>query len=79
MMMFNVNITQRIGNPMQAANVIVQSYPWAPDILSIMNCLAEDLGDPPAAELLEMGFQAAGSFQAAGGQASEDNDRLSAV
>lgn len=73
MMMFNVNITHRIGNPMQAANVIVQSYPWAPDILSIMNCLAEDMGDPPAAELLAMGFQAAV------GQASDDDDRLSTI
>ena len=59
MMLFNVNITERIGQPMQAAVVIVQSYPWAPDLLSIMNCLAEEGGDPPAAELLAMGYHAA--------------------
>lgn len=71
MMMFHVNITQRIGKPMQAASVIVQSYPWAPDILSIFNCLAEDEGDPPASELLAMGYNAAVGLPPHKGPASE--------
>lgn len=54
-----INITFRIGRPLQAANVIVQAYPWAPDMLAIINCLAEEEGDPSAGELLSMGYEAA--------------------
>ena len=59
MMMFHVNITQRIRKPLQAADVMVHSYPWAPDILAISNCIAEEAGDPPASELMSTGYRAA--------------------
>ena len=59
MMMLSVNIAGRIVTPLQAASVLIQSYPWPPDNLCIMNCYAEEAGDPPAAELLAMGYHAA--------------------
>ncbi len=40
-------------------SLVLQSYPWSPDLLSIMNCMAEEEGDPPAADLLAMGYYAA--------------------
>ena len=44
---------------MQSTFLMVQSYPWIPDTIAIVNCLAEEAGDPTAAELLAMGFHAA--------------------
>ena len=49
-------------NPTRAHSASIpgsQSYPWSPDLLSIMNCMAEEEGDPPAADLLAMGYHAA--------------------
>ena len=44
---------------LSADAAVAQSYPWSPDLLSIMNCMAEEEGDPPAADLLAMGYHAA--------------------
>ena len=57
--MYNVNLLEGIIDPMQSALLMVQSYPWVPDSLAILNCYAEEAGDPTAAELLAMGFHAA--------------------
>ena len=58
-MMFMLNSWERILTPHQAALLMIQSYPWSPDSLSIANCYAEEAGDPTAAELLAMGYHAA--------------------
>lgn len=38
---------------MQGAIMIVQAYPTATDLVAVMNCLAEDYGEPSAEELME--------------------------
>ena len=49
------------GCPVQAmtGSCLAQAYPWVPDLLCIFNCMAEEAGDPPASELLAMGYHAA--------------------
>ena len=37
---------------MQTAIMSVQSYPLAVDIVAVMNCVAEDAGEPSPAELM---------------------------
>mmetsp|Transcript_15374 Transcript_15374/g.46404 ORF Transcript_15374/g.46404 Transcript_15374/m.46404 type:complete len:728 (-) Transcript_15374:3796-5979(-) len=61
--MLMINITFRIGRPLQAASLIVQSYPFPPDMLAVINCLAEDEGDPSASDLLAMGYEKAVGLQ----------------
>ena len=38
--------------PFQLANIVVQTYPWVPDIGALLNVLAAQEGQPPAVELL---------------------------
>ena len=37
---------------MQCAILMVQAYPMAVDLLAVMNCLAEDAGEPSAGDLM---------------------------
>ena len=37
---------------MQCAILMVQAYPMAVDLVSVMNCLAEDAGEPAAGDLM---------------------------
>lgn len=39
----------------QLANIVVQTYPWAPDTGALLNQLAEQEGQPSAIELLGFG------------------------
>ncbi len=41
--------------PFQLANIVVQTYPWAPDTGALLNQLAEQEGQPSAIELLGFG------------------------
>lgn len=43
---FASGICQRLNDPFQGANLIVQSFPWSPDVLSIVNAMAEQDGEP---------------------------------
>ena len=45
----------QILQPTQIASLIVQSYPFRPDLLQIMTLIAEEDGEPPIAELLAAG------------------------
>ena len=38
--------------PVQVAKLIVQSYPFPPDLLSVISCLVEEAGEPRAGDLL---------------------------
>ena len=37
---------------MQASIMLVQAYPLAVDVVSVINCMAEDAAEPSAAELM---------------------------
>ena len=37
---------------MQTAIMLVQSYPLAVDVVYMMNCMAEDAGEPSVADLM---------------------------
>lgn len=37
---------------MQTSIMMVQAYPLAVDLISVMNCLAEDAGEPTAGDLM---------------------------
>ena len=43
---FASGICQRLNDPFQGATLIVQSFPWSPDVLSIINAMAEQDGEP---------------------------------
>ena len=45
----------QVLQPTQVARLVVQSYPFRPDLLQIMTLIAEDDGEPPIAELLAAG------------------------
>lgn len=36
----------------QAAIATVQAYPWAADLPAIVNCIADDMGEPSCSALL---------------------------
>ena len=36
----------------QCAKLIVQSFPFPPDLLSVISCLLEEAGEPSAGEML---------------------------
>ena len=38
--------------PVQAAVATTAAYPWAADLPAIVNCIADEMGDPPCASLL---------------------------
>ena len=46
---------------MQTSIMMVQAYPLAVDLVSVMNCLAEDAGEPSAGELMA-GYSSGGSI-----------------
>ena len=55
----------QVIDPVQAAKLIVQAFPFPPDLLSVISCLVEEAGEPPAGDLLAK-RPAAPSFQAPG-------------
>ena len=46
---FASGVCQRLNDPFQGAALIVQSFPWSPDVLSVINAMAEHDGEPRAA------------------------------
>lgn len=46
------SIWRRTCTQMQTAVMLVQSYPLAVDVVSMMNCMAEDAGEPSLGDLL---------------------------
>lgn len=42
----------RVFTPIQAAVVTVEAYPWAADLPAIVNCIADDMGEPSCEDLL---------------------------
>lgn len=46
---------------MQNAILMVQAYPLAVDLIAVMNCLAEDAGEPSASDLMAGSVSRGGS------------------
>jgi hypothetical protein len=44
----------QVLSPVQFARYLVVSYPWGPDTLSLMTCLAQHCGERSTGELLRM-------------------------
>lgn len=42
----------RVFTPIQAAVVTVKAYPWAADLPAIVNCIADEMGEPSCEDLL---------------------------
>lgn len=42
----------QVLRPVQGANMVVQAFPFGPDLLAVLSCLSEDAGEPTARELL---------------------------
>lgn len=42
----------QVLRPVQAANMVVQAFPFHPDLLAVLSCLAEEAGEPTAMDIL---------------------------
>ncbi|BDA43223.1 hypothetical protein COCOBI_04-2350 [Coccomyxa sp. Obi] len=43
---------REVLRPVQAANMLVQSFPFGPDLLAVLSCLSKEAGEPPARDIL---------------------------
>ncbi len=44
----------QVLEPVQCAKLIVQAYPFPPDLLSVISTIVKEAGEPAAADLLAM-------------------------
>ena len=42
----------QVLQPLQIAKMVVQGYPFFFDMLAVVSCCAEDVGDPPVRQLM---------------------------
>ncbi len=42
----------QVLRPVQGANLVVQAFPFAPDLLAVLSCLGAEAGEPSARDLL---------------------------
>ncbi len=50
-------VCAQILQPVQGGSLIVQAYPFPPDLLSVIARLAEEAGEPPARDIMKAAAQ----------------------
>ena len=48
LLQFTMSAALRLADKFHGAILIVQSFPWSPDVLSIVSVIAEEDGEPSA-------------------------------